>query len=154
MNVTDQPLRRAWGTARDDKWIVDDAGELWRFDGKTWGMAARDGRVYAIGGSAPNDVFAVGAAGFVTHYDGTRWTEQQSAATNNLLDVWAKDATDVFACGSGGGLVHYDGKVWTKHDSHQDDALKAVWGMRHDDVYVVGNGGIRRRYREHPDGGR
>ena len=55
------PLVGLWLASRDDGWAVSDQGQIVRFDGQTWSLAyeARE-PLRAIGGTAPDDVWAVG----------------------------------------------------------------------------------------------
>ncbi len=52
-----------------------------------------------VWGTSADDIFAVGADGFVVHFDGTGWTPMVSGTTSDLQNVWASAADDVFAVG-------------------------------------------------------
>ena len=56
-------------------------------------------------GSAPTDMWAVGAAGTVLHYDGRTVEAVPSGTTANLTDTWGTGPSDVWAVGEGGTVV-------------------------------------------------
>jgi len=110
------------------------------YDGSTWRsedlpiQGAHD-----IWGSSASDLFVVGSAGAITHYDGTVWVSMTSPTTRSLEAVWGSSPTDVWAVGAGGVILHYDGSAWLL-----DPALggtrthEAVWTSGPDDVWVAG----------------
>ena len=77
---------------------------------------------------AANDVYAVGDAGTIHHYDGSKWTAQTSGTTENLLSVWAASATEVIAVGTNGKAFRYDGTQWSAESTGSTRRLSAIWG--------------------------
>ncbi len=69
--------------------------------------------VAAIGGTAANDVWAVGNGIF--HYDGATWSDalppHHQPVGLGAISVVARD--DVWAVGGNGLVAHFDGKTWT-----------------------------------------
>src|SRR5688572_7478809 len=53
----------------------------------------------AVWGAAANDVWAVGDAGAIIHYDGSAWRAASSPVTANLNGVWGSAAHVVWAVG-------------------------------------------------------
>lgn len=97
--------------------------------------------VWTVSGS---DIFAVGQAGVILHYNGNQWNIMDSGTEKDLYGVWGfpnvSDGTaDVYAVGSGGTILHYDGagNAWTVMASSGND-LTGVWGTSPTDVYAVG----------------
>ncbi len=72
-------------------WATTYGGELWH--GTTQGALSRtslvEGRLIAISGTSPTDLWAVGDAGTLAHFDGTTWTTETLAANYVLTDVQA-----------------------------------------------------------------
>jgi hypothetical protein len=99
-----------------------------------------------VWGSSATDVFAVGGAGTILHYNGSAWSEMASGTTNYLVGVWGSSATDVFAVGYLGTIVHYNGSAWSEMTSGTTNYLVGVWGSSATDVFAVGEGGTIRRY--------
>ena len=62
-----------------------------------------------VWGSSGSDVFAVGWAGTILHYDGTSWSSMESETTSRLEGVCGSSGSDVFAVGYDGTIFHYDG---------------------------------------------
>ena len=50
-------------------------------------------------------MYAVGSDGKVLHFDGSVWTEQDTAVGETLNAVWGPDAKNVFIAGEGGALL-------------------------------------------------
>jgi len=58
---------------------------------------------------ADDDVWVVGAAGLVAHYDGKSWVTVQTPATpaTTMRGLWGATAKDLWAVGDGGTVVRY-----------------------------------------------
>jgi hypothetical protein len=97
--------------------------------------------LYSVWGSAVDEVFAVGAAGTILHYDGSDWSSETFNTLNTLYSVWGSSASDVFAVGAVGKILHYDGSDWSLESSGTTEALNSVWGSSASDVFAVGAGG-------------
>jgi len=92
---------------------------------------------------SPTNIFAVGDDGVVVHYDGTSWTEMESATTEDLYSVWAASSTDVFAVGASGTVVYYNGSFWTPVRSDETTPVFDVWGVAGEIVYfALGTGEV------------
>jgi hypothetical protein len=95
--------------------------------------------VRALWGASSRDVFAVGMAGRILHYDGSRWAVQPSGTSVPLQGVWGTSRSDVYAVGDSGTVLHYDGNRWTRLQGNVSERyLKALWG-RGDTLYVAGH---------------
>jgi hypothetical protein len=95
-------------------------------------------RYNAVWGSSATDVFAVGAAGTISRYDGASWTQMASGTTATLHGVWGSGASNVYAVGEGGALLRYDGAQWSALPSGTASTLRGVWGSGPADIFVVG----------------
>jgi hypothetical protein len=113
-------------------------------------------QLWGVWGSSPSDIFAVGVAGTLLHYDGTRWDRINKdigrALTNvwgtrrkNLHDVWGSD-NNLFVIGVTGTILHYDGANWRAMNSDANSDLWGVWGSSASDVYAVGGAGTILHY--------
>jgi hypothetical protein len=74
---------------------------------------------FDVWGAAPNDIWAVGSAGLIMHWDGQSWTEVETPPVGDLLGISGIAADDthpveMFAVGLGGAILHYDGAIWTQ----------------------------------------
>ena len=90
-----------WGSASDDVWVVGLGGNAARWNGKDWTALATPGSsLYAVSGTGPNDVWAVGDW-YVLHYDGA----DLKVAWDGALDddhfnaVYAASKTEVWVSG-------------------------------------------------------
>ena len=101
-----------------------------------------------VHGFSSKDVWAVGAGGIVSHYDGTTWTTTCLGIGDNcsglltngepLLSVWGSSSADLFAVGAYGTIIHFDGQQWVKMTSGTTLTLYDVWGSSGSNVYSVG----------------
>jgi hypothetical protein len=96
--------------------------------------------------SSPSDVFAVGSAGTILHYDGSAWNSMTSNTTNNLYSIWGNSSSDVFAVGSAGTILHYNGSAWNSITSNTTYDLNGVWGNSTSDIFAVGSTGTILHY--------
>jgi photosystem II stability/assembly factor-like uncharacterized protein len=65
--------------------------------------------LYGVWGSSGGDVFTVGDAGTILHYDGSTWSTMSSGTTERLYGVWGSSGSDVFVVGDYGTILHYGG---------------------------------------------
>jgi hypothetical protein len=100
----------------------------------------------AVWGSGSDDVFAVGDAGTILHYEGGDWKLMMSGTTVTLKDVWGSSSSSVFAIGEAGTVLYYDGDEWSAMSSGTLSDLNAVWGSSASNVFAVGSSGTIRRY--------
>lgn len=85
--------------------------------------------LWVAGGAAP-DVFAVGEAGTILHYDGAVWRPETSGTTSTLYGI-AKYDTTLFVVGAGGTILASTGNgAWTRQTSGTTSDLYSVGGEK------------------------
>lgn len=121
-----------------------------------------------IWASGWDDIYVVGFAGTILHYDGTTWSQMISNTTENLHGVWGyiiKDSTgavttrEIFAVGENGMALRYSSGTWsplpvldpTNNNSTVTDDVNDVWGIAPEPngvptVIAVGAGGLILHY--------
>lgn len=129
-------LESIWGSSATDLWgAAGDAPDvrdcLWHYNGAKWTRATEgtpiteftgNKTVYAVWGSAKNDVWTFGRRingstlhAFMMHFDGTRWTDATpsnvSSLSSILYDVYGVSNNDIWVGGYEYAL-HYDGQGW------------------------------------------
>ena len=99
--------------------------------------------LYGVWGNSSSDFFAVGGAGSVVHYNGTKWSIMNSGTNINLCAVWGTSSQNVYAVGDQGKVLHYDGAKWNLfyQYSETDTILRSIWGTSATDIFVGGAGG-------------
>jgi hypothetical protein len=137
-----------WALSRINAFVVGEPGDpahaynssnIYHYDGAWTAMTTGSpSSLSDIWGSSEADVFAVGQAGTVLHYDGSSWTVMPTGTNNNLSCVWGSSSTDVYAVGDSGTILHYDGVQWMAIPSMTQNRLTGVWSSSDRDVYVVG----------------
>ena len=107
----------------------------------------------AVWAASPTDVYAVGDAGLIAHFDGLGWTTEQAqtGTFGELFRVWGSGPDDVYAVGFDnnnlGILMHRDATAWSKLVLPVGaPALNGVWGSGPSDIYVVGAAGTILHY--------
>ena len=132
-------LESIWGTSATNLWgVAGDASDvrdcLWHYDGVRWSRATAgtpiteytgNKIVYAIWGSANNDIWAFGRkinydvlSAFIMHYDGTSWTDvtpsNVSSLKSTLYTVYGISNNNIWVGGYEYAL-HYDGQNWKEY---------------------------------------
>ena len=126
---------------------------LTRFTNKT---------LYAVWGTAADNVWAGGEGGVLFHFDGLRWSAAHSAVSASIRVIWGVSANDVWAAAVGGHneaiFIHYDGKNWSEVASptgNNQALFRSLWGSAANDIWAIGqryDGGIWRGVIAHYDG--
>lgn len=91
-----------------------------------------------IWGTGPNNIWAVGGAGTLLHFDGTAWRAVNSGTTQDLYALWGTDANDIWAVGDSGTGVHYDGMQWSVRGLSGD--ARVIAGSTKNYVWTCGAG--------------
>ncbi|HUS31553.1 MAG TPA: hypothetical protein VMZ53_23770 [Kofleriaceae bacterium] len=94
--------------------------------------------LYAVTGSGPNDVWAVGQSGIVVHStNGSSWTEiTPRPFSTDLFAAWSPGPNKLIACGNG-VVIEFDGQDWSGHSI--DGSCSGIWGSAPNDVWAVGS---------------
>lgn len=136
----DRPVNAAWTAPDGAALAVGYDGRIARFDGTRWSRMTSPATtdLYAIDGTAPDDVWAVGVDGLVLRFDGTEWTRQGDGITAHLEGVWGSGPRDVWVVGDRATL-HFDGNAWSAEgpSEHHLHAIGGVAGV----LFAVGDGG-------------
>ena len=114
-------LYGTWGARPDDMWAVGGfagrAGVVWRYDGAQVTEVAlptdvlprsADGEVpalFKVDGTAADDVWIVGGAGAVLHFDGSEWQRFESGTEAALFTVAVDEDHVWIVGGEGAGVV-------------------------------------------------
>ena len=107
----------------------------------------------AVWGSGPSDVWVVGAAGRVLHWDGSAWETLSAGTTQSLYAVWGSGPNDVWAVSTPGAIFHSTGFAngtaeWSRATDIADAGVdtasagklsRAIWGTSPRDVWVGGD---------------
>ncbi len=113
-------------------------------DAWCWQFPSPQGNaLLATWGSSAQDVWAVGGAGTIVHYDGSKWSMVRSPTNNALYAIWGSSANNIFAVGDRGTVLRWDGSTWTRlflgTDGEQVAQLYGVWGADASEVWFIGN---------------
>jgi photosystem II stability/assembly factor-like uncharacterized protein len=136
---------KVWGTAKNDVFVVGQAGLILHYDGTAWSRQASPVKatLLTVAGRSGTDVYAVGGPpAALLHYDGTAWTSVAlPESSSGLAGVSAASDGTVFVVGLGGAkwrstLAHPAFVIDTLQSPRQD--LHSTWAGPEDTGYAVG----------------
>jgi hypothetical protein len=111
-------------------------------DGWCWSTPSPQGNdLYSVWGSSATDVWAVGEAGSIVHWDGTAWTEIPSGVHGVLRGVWASGTSDAWAVGENATILRWNGTAWARAAGVPATGYhwRAVWGTNASDLWIAGD---------------
>ena len=117
-------------------------------DGWTWADGPAGVDLFGAWGSSASDVWYVGAAGTILHFDGHAFSSPDSGTGEELRGVWGSSASDVWAVGrpqydeGDAVILHWDGSAWGIAKTVASASLYAVSGSAASDVWAVGAKGV------------
>ena len=126
-----------------------------RNTGAGWEFAPKAANVTttnAMWGRSATDVWAVGNAAALFHYDGAMWTRVDTglpASLTQFLDLYAIGGTDTgewWAIGRNGQVLHFDGQTWTAGVSASTSNMRGIWVRNADEVWACGQNNIVQRW--------
>jgi hypothetical protein len=131
-----------WGTSGQSLWAATtstDSVQHWdgtQFQG-TSTMGVPGVRFHRVWGTAQNDVWAVGVAGNIVHFDGSTWTVVNTPITTDLTWVSGTGPKDVWAVGPN-DILHWGGSTWQTVPGGNNIGLNAIWPASASEVWAVG----------------
>lgn len=108
------------------------------------GWTGERGAPYGVWGSSASDIYVVGRHGFVTHYDGSAWTQLDLGTYENLWGVWGTAPDNIFITGSD-WVYRFDGKSWRRQQV-EGNGLGWVWGLSACSVFSTGEPGALQHF--------
>lgn len=108
--------------------------------GWCWEQPSPSGNAFnKVWAASVSDVWIVGEAGIILHYDGSRWTQQASGVDVTLFDVWGTSSTNVWAVGARGTVLQFNGTAWNPVTvGAVGDTFSAIHGSSADDIWIAG----------------
>jgi len=100
----------------------------------------------AMGGTGPNDVWAVGEAGTMLHWDGTRLTRVPTNTRGEIEDIYAAAPNDVWAIASPKQLLHFNGSTWSPVTVSTLDYPIKMSGQNASSIWILEYGGVTHRF--------
>jgi hypothetical protein len=132
--------------------IVWGLSGAWQYAGGAWNATPLySGRIDAIAGTGPADLFAfstIGNVSTIRHYDGATWTTQDQTTNNAVLSgIWAAGSSVAFAVGVPGTginvplILRFDGSAWNDDNSSGvvGVRLASVWAADVDHAFAAGD---------------
>jgi hypothetical protein len=164
MSGTPLSLGAVYGSSTSDVWLIGDQGLVMHYSGADSGMGwvtvdvpvptlLVDGGIAPVGDGdtpidlggvwtdGPDDVWLIGDAGVILHYDGKSWTTTPTnlPTYKGIGGIWGSGPTDVWATADctamgltclTGTMLHWDGMSWTQLPSFPGKYdLGPIWGL-------------------------
>ncbi|NMC72197.1 MAG: hypothetical protein GYA57_19360 [Myxococcales bacterium] len=133
-------------------------GTVARWDGASWRLdveasAISTAALFAVGGTAEDDLWVVGNGGTALRRDASGWRMVPTGTTRHLYAVWASGPSNAYVAGTGGVVLRWNGTAWSSiSPPWLTVELEAVWARTAaSPVYVGGTDGTIARY--NPSGG-
>lgn len=114
-----------------------------RVDGASCSLRPPKASLNAVRAFSRSDVWAVGDAGTVLHFDGSTWSAVDVPAAVQVNAVWGTGPTNLFAVGDLGTALHFDGDSWRLVPTRATGSLEGVGGAD-GDVWIAGDSYIGR----------
>ena len=145
-----------WEDSATDVWSCctgpTEAGGAYRakhFDGDRWLdldlPALSDFIPTGLWARSVSDLFIVGSAGFLLHWDGTAWQAQADPGAVHWNAIWG-NAQAVWAVGTDAAVARWDAAGWQRIPTSsvlaRVVAFNDVWGNESGRVWIVGEQGI------------
>jgi hypothetical protein len=139
-------LHAVWSASAGEALAVgekDGSGVILRYDGNAWSeeemMFAQP--LFAIAGSGPDNVVAVGAHGTIYQYDGSAWLELIAPTEAELTAVWVGGPDEIVAGTFVGEIWHYAGSgSWRLRETSTSVHVEDLAGSDGSSLYAVGDG--------------
>lgn len=125
-------------------WAVGERGALYRWsERKGWESAApvTEKTLRAVAATREDDVWAVGDAGIMLHWDGKNWIQFAAVTSKDLHALSFGPTHSGWAVGAGGTALRYRQGVWTLVPTPVSHALRGVWTGPGDTARAVGDEG-------------
>lgn len=116
--TTTDNYNAVWSPGGNSTWIVGDASIVRCTLPATCALDATSGSgpLYGVWGTSATNIYAVGAAGRILHFDGSSWSAMNSPTRARLSRVAGSGANDIWAAGDT-VLLHFDGTGWKSETS-------------------------------------
>jgi hypothetical protein len=125
-------------------------GQRWTFHGSTRGYQGGFW-IRKMFGTSSNDLYVVGDAGNIRHYDGVRWRRIESGTTLPINDVWGSTtqngSIEVLAVASDVYNADYCQVLQLRSNSVQQidvwglpRSIRGIWFLPQRKYYIVGDG--------------
>ncbi len=134
-----------WSPAVDDAWAIGhksyDVSFLLHFDGEAWsrGQTTIHHHLTRLGGSAPDDVWAVGDRGAILRFSGT-FEERRTGSPEHLSRIFGFSENELWAVGRSGTVLRRNAMEWERISVPSERNLFAISGVSPTDLWVVGEG--------------
>ena len=155
------PLRAIFAFSENDIWFAR-GGSLVHYNGSTFYNDCDmnpllDGSINKIWGTDSNNLYAVGGAGSIAHYDGSRWQKIESGTELDVYDIFGVEdpvsgSQEIYAVAAK-QFVTFDKYIFNVtpegvsavSDSGIPYSLHGVWFKEGGPYYVVGSGMYTKR---------
>ena len=131
-----------WGSDSNDIWVVGDR-EFYHKEGSTWQSQPPNsaGLVYAIHGSSPANVRAIGIDGFTWHWNGSEWSLELESGGSDFKDISVPRQSWFWSVGARGVIFLRILSGWYRMATKVLESLSfsAACFNSEDDIWIASN---------------
>lgn len=145
-------ITSVWGSAANNVYAVGvtnttvspSVPTFLHYDGSSWSFVVTgyDIHLWAIHGTSANNIWAVGDAGHVFHFDGNSWVHSSTGGNfGALFSVWSFSSMDTWVSGNYGQVYQYNGSAWVNKPVPQVTSSQyfyGIWGTDDSNMYAIG----------------
>jgi hypothetical protein len=152
-------MQSMFGTSPSNVYVVGHSdtrnGKMYHYDGTRWRPVSLESiritDLYAIHGTGPGDIWAVGVEAFidtatsrivdssmVIHFDGARWSKSGPGIGRALNCVWAIAPNCVWTAGDKGIIHGFDGIHWRTYYVGSRFFFTSIAGISPSEIYAIG----------------
>jgi len=144
--LADRGGKAVWASSMTDVFVVGSfvGSQIRHYDGSTWTVmtAPTSKPLNGVWGSRADDVYAVGDAGTILHWNGLSWSLIRSGLTHqNLASMGATPSGNLLAAGESGTILRHDGRQWRRESTPATTDLKSVCAASRSEFFAVGSDG-------------
>jgi hypothetical protein len=142
LSPIEQASAVVWSHQSTEAWALAAGGAfLLHFDGRAWSIAQTlTVPVGAIGGSAPDHVWAVGEKGAIVRFNG-RYEERRAGSVADLNAIFGFSESEMLAIGNSGTVLRRTPTEWERIQVPTQRNFLAISGTSANDLWVVGEAG-------------
>ncbi len=115
-----------------------DVGAAYKWEGTCWSPMDYEGMpLYDVCADGEDGLYAVGIAGTIMKWDGSRWTEHSYGTRAFMTSIWGCGPDDVYAAGTN-SINHWNGCNWTEVLFTSGMSIDDIRGTDSHNVYASG----------------
>jgi len=138
-----ETITAIWGYSDNEVYVIGDAGQVRRFDGRDWTDMSIEGGgyLYAISGVQGRALYVCGDRGQLYRHDGKAWRRLDVGTDVDLYGVCATELEEVLVCGRSGFAAQWSSETLTRLTGDPSRDYYDVVRFRNEVYFAAGDKG-------------